>query len=355
MDNEDLRKGLETAFVDRAYRSNLAVRPEFISNDYKKGRKVLSSIEYELNHCDEFCISVAFITTSGIQPLLMTLKELERKGIPGRILTTDYLTFSEPKALEKLAGLKNIELRMYKTAQADCGFHTKGYIFRESEIYRIIIGSSNMTLSAITKNREWNTKIVSTDQGQVAKDILEEYEELWEDTCTYKYEDFIEEYKKAYLRGQLIKKQKLEAAKNSVVSFDQYTLKPNKMQVDFVKNIMELRRENKEKALFCSATASGKTIASAFAVREMKAGRVLFLVHREQIAKQALNSYRRIFGDSVTYGLISGNRRDMDADFIFATMQMMTKPEIYEKFKKDEFNVAVIDEYEIIGLSQEAA
>ena len=29
-----------------------------------------------------------------------------------------------------------------------------------------------MTSSAITKNREWNTKIVSTEQGEVAQEIL---------------------------------------------------------------------------------------------------------------------------------------------------------------------------------------
>lgn len=101
-------------------------------------------------------------------PLLQILEELERKNIPGRILTTDYLNFSEPRALEKLAGLKNIELRMYSANASDVGFHTKGYIFKEQEIYRIIVGNSNMTLSALTTNKEWNTRLVSTEQGEYA-------------------------------------------------------------------------------------------------------------------------------------------------------------------------------------------
>lgn len=66
---------------------------------------MISSIEDELLVCDQFQISVAFITMGGITPLLQTLKELEKKHIPGRILTTNYLNFSEPKALEKLNGL----------------------------------------------------------------------------------------------------------------------------------------------------------------------------------------------------------------------------------------------------------
>ena len=133
-DIANLQKGLHTAFIDGTYNSNLAYKPEFVSNDYKQGKKVLSSIEQELAHCDEFCISVAFITMSGITPLLQTLKELEKKGIPGKILTTDYLMFSEPTALKKLADLENIELKMFCTNAETGGFHTKGYIFRTDEI-----------------------------------------------------------------------------------------------------------------------------------------------------------------------------------------------------------------------------
>ena len=168
-----LQTAIQTAYLDHTINSSLAYRPEFISNNYKLGKKVLVSIEEELQRCEEFCISVAFITESGITPLLQTLKDLEQRNIPGKILTTNYLMFSEPEALEKLAGLKNIELRMYVTNAETGGFHTKGYIFRKEEIYRIIIGSSNMTLSVITKNKEWNTKIVSTEQGELAQAVVD--------------------------------------------------------------------------------------------------------------------------------------------------------------------------------------
>lgn len=108
-----LKQGLNTAFIDASISSNLAYKPQFISNNYKIGRKVLSSVEDELLACSEFAISVAFITMSGITPLLQTLKELERRKIPGRILTTNYLNFSEPKALHKLEQLGNLTLKMY--------------------------------------------------------------------------------------------------------------------------------------------------------------------------------------------------------------------------------------------------
>ena len=345
----ELNKGFTTAFIDQSFNSNLAYRSELVSNNYRQGRKVLVSIEEELARCEEFRISVAFITKSGITPLLQTLKELEQKNIPGKILTTDYLMFSEPAALEKLAGMKNIELKMFMTDRETGGFHTKGYIFRKEEIYRLIIGSSNMTLSAVTKNREWNTKIVSTDQGEMARQVLEEFDELWQDRHSALYADFIERYRQDYQRDKLIRKQKRQAVQDKVIDVERYTLEPNRMQIAFVDQVMEMRRKGTDRALLLSSTGTGKTMASAFALREMNPKRALFLVHREQIAKQAIINYQKIFGSSRHYGLLSGNSRDMDSEFLFATMQMMAKPEIHSRFARDEFDVIVLDEYDIIG------
>jgi HKD family nuclease len=66
----------------------------------------------------------------GITPLLQTLKELEKRNVPGEILTTNYLNFRKPRALAKLNELTNITRRMYDVENADEGFRTKGFIFR---------------------------------------------------------------------------------------------------------------------------------------------------------------------------------------------------------------------------------
>ncbi|MGN0393957.1 MAG: DUF3427 domain-containing protein [Coprococcus sp.] len=345
---KELQNGLQTAFIDTYYHSNLAYRPEFISNDYKKGKKVLSSIEQELADCDEFYISVAFITQSGITPLLQTLKNLEQKNIRGKILTTDYLMFSEPKALEKLASLQNIELKMFCTENAEGGFHTKGYIFKREEIYRIIIGSSNMTLNAITRNHEWNTKIVAMETGEVVRDILDEFETLWNSSNSKDYDEFIESYRERYLEAELIKNQQKTAREEKIVSLERYTLQPNKMQVAFTDNLLKMREQNIERALLISATGTGKTYASAFALRKMNPNKALFIVHREQIAKQAMKSYQNVFGSGKKYALLSGNVKDFeavkDADLVFATMQMMAKEEVMNRFYPSEFDIIVEDE-----------
>ena len=195
---KELQNGLNAAYINGSVAVNLAYKPAFVSNNPEEGKKVISSVEDELLRCDQFQISVAFITMGGVTPLLQTLKELEKKGVKGQILTTNYLNFSEPRALEKLNGLKNITLKMYDVEAAGNGFHTKGYIFKKEEIYRIIIGSSNMTSAALTVNKEWNTKLISTENGEGAEEIVEEFQKLWNSEYALPYDDFYEVYKERY-------------------------------------------------------------------------------------------------------------------------------------------------------------
>lgn len=339
-----LESGLTTAFVDWSNSSNLAYRPQFVSNNYKEGHKVLSSLEDELLSCQEFSISVAFITMGGITPLLQTLKELEKRGIKGRILTTDYLCFTEPKALKKLSELKNVKIKIFTTNGLKEGFHTKGYIFKKEEMYQIIVGSSNMTLSALTINKEWNTKIVSTDQGEYTHSILQEFENLWGSKESLIFEDYIERYTEAYMKNKMIQEQRLVAREDEIPSIEEYCLQPNSMQVGFIQNLRDIYEKGGDRALLISATGTGKTYASAFAMRELEFKRVLFLVHRTQIAKQAMKSFRKIFSNKVSMGLLTGSHQNYDADYLFATIQTISKEDTLERYSKMEFDAIVIDE-----------
>ena len=339
---KQIENGLRTSLIDSSVKSEISHRPQFIYNDNSKGMKVFTSIENELLKCNSFSISVAFITRGGITPLLQTFEELERRNVKGRILTTDYLCFSDPIALDKLSKLSNIELRMYCTDIAGIGFHTKGYIFQNDEEYHFIIGSSNLTQDALTKNMEWNTKFISSTNGLMSKDILEEFDNLWNDSsCVFEYKEIIDDYRKRYEEKQLIIKNQ-----NSVqISFDKlYKLNPNSMQEAFIKNIKEMRGRGIDKALLISATGTGKTYASAFAMRECGFKRVLFLVHRNQIVKQAKTSFERVYSGKIKTGIVSGENRDYDADFVFATVQTLCKDENLEKFPKDYFDACIYDE-----------
>ncbi|HEX9025727.1 MAG TPA: DEAD/DEAH box helicase family protein, partial [Clostridium sp.] len=334
----NILKASETGLINNLIDSNLALRPKLLINDYSKGSKVLSDICQELTKCNEFMISVAFITSSGITPLLETLKYLEKNKIQGRILTTDYLNFSEPKSLKKLLEFSNIKIKMY----CSDNFHTKGYIFKHSDHYNIIVGSSNLTQSALTKNKEWNIKLSSLEEGALTEEVLNEFEYMWNEADNLTLE-WLEAYEKIYL-------QKREALRHSSVPrISQYTLKPNKMQVSAIQSLDNIRLNGVKKSLLISATGTGKTYLSAFDVRNFNPKRALFIVHREQIAKQALNSFQNVFGDTKSMGILSGTSKDTHNEFIFSTVQTLSKDDVLTKFYKDEFDYIVIDEVHKAG------
>ena len=337
----ELKNGLSAAYINGSLAANLVYKPAFISNNPEEGKKVISSVEDELLRCEEFQISVAFITLGGVTPLLQTLKELEKKDVKGQILTTNYLDFSEPRALEKLNGLKNITLKMYDVEAAGNGFHTKGYIFKKEEIYRIIIGSSNMTSAALTVNKEWNTKLVSTENGEVAKEIVEEFQKLWDSENALLYDDFYEVYKERY---NIIKHQREIAKSEEIPSLEQYRLKPNSMQERFIANLRKILEQGEERALLISATGTGKTYASAFAMRELGFKRVLFLVHRGQLARQTKKSYEKVFAKSVSLGLVGAGYHEYDADYVFATIQTLNRDEHLLQYDKNAFDCIILDE-----------
>ena len=198
-----------------------------------------------------------------------------------------------------------------------------------------------MTSAALTTNREWNTKLVSTFQGEMAEDILQEFDELWNSKYAYEYDTFYEEYKQRY---DIIKTQKRIAQEENVTSLERYRLKPNSMQVRFIANLRKILQHNEQRALLISATGTGKTYASAFAMRELGFKRVLFLVHRATLATQAKNSYQRVFGNAVSMGLVGAGYHQYGKDYVFATVETLNKDAHLQKYKPDEFDCIILDE-----------
>ena len=339
-------EGAETAFVDNKKASPLDFRPLFLSNDYQEGRKVFIELEKELNNCSSFSFSVAFVTLGGITPLLETFSRLEKQGVPGKILTTDYLSFSDPRALEKLESFSNIEVRMFRSNSESevSGFHTKGYIFdRTDGSQHVIVGSSNLTQTALTANKEWNVKLISSQQGEFIQELHSEFIDLW--LHAVPLSDYIETYRKMYLeKKKILSSQKL-------IPYSQASLKPNSMQIAFISRLDALIEEGAKRALLISATGTGKTYASAFAVRHLSPKKVLFLVHREQILRDAQESYKRVFGEGLNSGILSGTEKDINSDFLFSTVQTMSQSETLHSFKKDHFDVIVVDEAHRAGAS----
>ncbi|WP_139956963.1 DUF3427 domain-containing protein [Flavicella sediminum] len=328
----DFKRSLDTGFIDKETESEVLYRPKLLVNKQIPKEKVLSTLLQELSFCDEFIISVAFVTTSGIAVLLNELLVLEEKGIKGKILVSQYLNFTQPEALKKLLKFTNVELKISTKNNA----HSKGYIFKTKEYYNIIVGSSNLTSSALTTNKEWNLKVSGLHSSEIVNNVLSEFEIDFKE-ATIVTSDFIREYEIIYNKAKL---SKIEIPEETVAE----EIVPNAMQTEALQNLENLRIDEKTKALIISATGTGKTYLAAFDVEAFQPKKLLFVVHRLNIAQKALETFRKIFKKKKTLGLYSGNNRDLDADFVFSTVQTISREDHLSKFDKDHFDYIIIDE-----------
>ena len=330
-----ITQSIQTGFINQMIQSDKSYRPELLTNDHKQGKKVLSTILQELETCEEFWFSVAFVTTSGIATLMNTLIELEKKNIKGKILASQYLNFTQPEALKRLKQFRNIELRI----ATEGAFHSKGYLFKNKGVYDLIIGSSNLTQTALCSNKEWNLKISATEESELIDQVEKEFHKEFEaaQIVTDKY----------LLEYGILWKEKMQferTIKQKRKAIDKVVITPNLMQREALENINHLRAEGKGKALLVSATGTGKTFLSAFDVQQFKPKKFLFIVHRRTIAEEAMKTFQGLLSDDIKMGIYSGAQRELNADYIFCTVQTISKQEHLDKFKRNHFDYIVIDE-----------
>jgi len=330
----DLKESLETGFIDRSHVSNHLLQPEFLVNS-NDGQKVLTTIKEQLQQCDEFWFSVAFVTTSGVASLKQEFVELENKKIKGKVLVSQYLNFTQPEALKQLLMFNNIEVRI----AVDSNFHAKGYLFGNNGLNNLIIGSSNFTANALTSNKEWNLKVTASKNSQISIRALEEFS-LEFSRSTPVTLDFIDKYQDIYAAQKELSGQ-FELVSKGIPNG---SIEPNEMQIDALEKIDKLRHEGKTKALLISATGTGKTYLSAFDAKNLNPNRLLFVVHRANIAKAAMKTYKTIFGSGKSFGMYSGDSKELEKDFVFSTVQTISRDDNLSQFDKQDFDYIVIDE-----------
>lgn len=332
-------RALQTGFIDQQVDPNNPLLPHLVTNNPSENKKVISTLVNAMQACERFDFAVAFIAPSGIESLMQPLLELEERGVPGRILTSTYLDFNDPDALERLSKFSNIELRAYEG-----NLHTKGYFFTSDSLQTLVVGSSNLTQSALLANSEWNLLVHSYPDGSVWKQASKEFERIWNSTSTKPVdEEWLKKYRASHKEGsyRVTSKPSQQETKDNEKEAKP-VITPNLMQEEALDNLRQLRLEGAKRALLISATGTGKTYLAALDVRTFDPKRALFIIHRERIAQDALESFRTVIGDSKTYGIYSGSGRATETDFVFATIQSLVRH--LDDFAPDAFDYIIVDE-----------
>ena len=338
-----LERSLKKAFIDKKIEGSL-YDPQMIINDTKKKQYMLNVLQNELDTCKEFFFSVAFLTQGGLAALKTQLADLHDRGIKGKILTSIYLAFNQPAVFEDLIKIPNVEVRISKKE----GFHSKGYLFKQLGYHSFIIGSSNLTMSALKTNYEWNVRLTSYDHGQMIQDIQLHMEQEWQ-AAQVLTSEWVYDYKKTY-QPMTYYKEVSTIQDPALVDGSAPYIVPNNMQKTALFNLKELRKTGAKKGLVISATGTGKTYLSAFDVLQAKPKRILFIVHREQILNKAKSDFQKILGGQKDdYGILSGNKKEITATYLFATIQTISKDAVMQQFAKEHFDYILIDEVHKAG------
>lgn len=359
-------------------------------------------IQQSIHNATSIDIIVSFLMESGVKLIQKDLEAIKDKNIPIRILTGNYLNITQPSALYLIKDIlgENLDLRFYNDTKRS--FHPKAYIFENKEDGEIFIGSSNLSKSALTSGIEWNYKIDKKSQYDDFKYFKNMFEELFNNESIIVNDEELENYSKTWKKPKIYNT--VEENKEDInYTYEEESnitciFEPRGAQIEALYELKKTRLDGNDKALVVAATGIGKTYLAAFDSR--KFDRVLFIAHREEILKQAYESFKNVRRDKfidlnierynnpneidkvadsneiknseynlenkeITYfshnlnennrynedgysmGFFMNSIKDTNRDIVFASVQSLGKKEYLKEgyFSKDYFDYIVVDEF----------
>ena len=311
---------------------------------------LLSELQRELGACDRVDILVSFITQSGVRKLLDILQRItavDAHGRPGtrlRILTTTYTGATEMQALDLLARLPGVEVRVSLDGRRT-RLHAKAWIFhRDSGFGSAYVGSANLSAAAMMGGLEWTVKFTEQGQEELFARARANFETLWEDREFQRYDP-----ENAVHRTALENALTREAGHGLPVRLTFFDLEPKSYQQDMLDQLHAERLQGRHRNLLVAATGTGKTVVAAFDYRRLCAEqggrpRLLFVAHREEILRQARRTYREVLRDHAFGCLLVGGAEPDSHDHLFATIDSVSSRGLVDRFGADYWNAVVIDE-----------
>lgn len=307
---------------------------------------MLGELNKEIVSCDSIDLLVSFVKWSGIRCLMDSLREAASGGKPIRIITTSYTGATDFKAIDELSKLPNTEIRIsYDTDRTR--LHAKAYMFkRDTGFTTAYIGSSNVSAAALTSGLEWNIKITEQDSFDIVRKFQATFESYWNDGEFILYSGSDED--KLRLKRSL-RSEGTTSGEDFNFTFD---IRPYSYQKEILEKLqVERNLFNKRRNLLVAATGVGKTVISAFDYKNFcrdnpkSKNRLLFVVHREEILKQARDTFRGILKNNNFGELMVGGRTPESLDHLFVSIQSLNSRNLYDITSSDFYDFIIVDEF----------
>jgi superfamily II DNA or RNA helicase len=296
----------------------------------------------EMRSADGVDVLVSFIKWSGLRLLRDAFEDLRDRDIPVRLITTSYMGASDVNAIEWLAGLPNVEVRIsYDTERTR--LHAKAWHFRRhSGFSTAYIGSANMSHVAMTSGLEWNLKVTAQDMRHILEKFTVEFETYWHSRDFVPFDpEQPEMLRKAIDRAR-------NPGSNDPAHF--FDLHPHPFQERILEALQRERQfHDRRRNLVIAATGTGKTVVAAFDFRRFyeerrRQARLLFVAHRQEILQQALTTFRHVLREQNFGHLLVGRHEAAQRDHLFCSIGMLNSRRLWDDVGRDFYDYIVLDE-----------
>ena len=303
--------------------------------------QLANELAKEMHSADSLDILVSFIKWSGLRLLLPALQEMTARGGSVRIVTTSYMGVSDAEAVECLARLPNVSVRVsYDTNRTR--LHAKAYHFkRNSRFSTAYIGSANMSHAAMTSGLEWNLKITAQDLPHILEKFVAEFETYWN---SHEFLPFDPD------QPMVLREAIQQARRRGISTPVLIDMRPHPFQ-ERILDALETERiaHNQRRNLVVAATGTGKTVVAAFDFKRFYQstkgqGRLLFVAHRREILEQAAGTFRLVLRKPDFGELLVGPHVATRLDHLFCSVDLLGTRRLWEKVGAQFYDFIIVDE-----------
>jgi superfamily II DNA or RNA helicase/HKD family nuclease len=326
-----------TPFSDAALMTNARNEPT-----------LAAELRAELMSADHVDLLCAFIKWQGLRLLEDQLNELQRRGIPLRVITTTYLGATDARALDALVNDFGAEVRVnYETDRTR--LHAKAWLLRRNTgFHTAYVGSSNLSHAALVDGLEWNVRLSAMSTPHLLEKFRATFDSYWENK---EFELYRPKEDGERLRSALETASGNRAREGVIVTLSGLEVEPKPFQAEMLEQLdAERTIHDRHRNLIVAATGTGKTVIAALDYRRLTRdtfGRdltLLFVAHRKEILLQARRMYQEVLTEPTFGELLVDGQEPAKWCHVFASVQSLSRARI-SGIAPDHFDVVVIDEF----------
>ena len=317
---------------------------ELLVND-RKQPSIGSQLKTELQSAQDVDLICAFVIWSGVSTMLDELRGVVERGGRLRVITTTYMSATDPKALRELQEL-GAEVRVAFDAERT-KLHAKAWILhRPRGLTTGFVGSSNLSQTAMHAGLEWNVRLAEAEAASVIERMKATFETYWREDA---FEEFIAGRDDERLDAAL-KRQRRGSDKQNGVPFAGLDVMPHPHQRRMLEDLMvQRKRHDRHRNLVVAATGTGKTVVAALDYKALcqqanKRLSLLFVAHREQILQQARGTFQAVMKDSSFGEILGAGQKPEKGKQVFAMVQSLKAMRVLELDPTD-YDVVIVDEF----------